>query len=92
MAIISFLLMILAPALYLLAGIAFLRRRWPIRAGLAMALVSFFPLLWQAWFTDSEAPGFAFLLMLMLPPALLVMVIGSLLWAWRKVARSTELP
>jgi hypothetical protein len=68
---------------YVLAAIVLLRHGWFMRAGLAMALVSFVPLLWQVAFTDSDAKGFGFLLMLMLPPALLLVLVGCLIAAIR---------
>jgi hypothetical protein len=68
---------------YVIAAIVFLRHGWLIRAGLAMMLVSLVPLLWQAIFTDSDAKGYGFLLMLMLPPALLLVLLGCLIAAIR---------
>ena len=67
--------MVLAPALHLVPGIVFIASGWPIRAGVAMIIASFLPQIWQAWFTNSAAPGFGFLLMLTLPLALLVTVL-----------------
>ena len=51
--------------------------RWkPFRAGLAMVAAASLPLFWQVIFTDSDAPGFAFLFAVMLVPATAVILLG----------------
>lgn len=80
--------MIVAVVLYFLAGGVLLLRGWLIRAGLAMVAASLIPLTWQVTFTDSDAPGFGFLLMLMLPPALGLTLAGLVWWSFRKLTHS----
>ncbi len=56
----------------------------PVRAGLAMIAIATLPLLWQVALSESDAPGFAVLLFLMLPVPLLLVAIGVLgrLFRW----------
>jgi hypothetical protein len=75
---------------YVIAAIMFLRRYQLVRAGAAMSVISLLPLTWQAVFTDSDAPGFAFPLMLMLPLALFLVVAGCAVWALRLLTRKIE--
>ena len=72
----SFSIMLLTWVLYLGAGIALMTRWKPFRAGLAMVAAASLPLFWQVIFTDSDAPGFAFLLAVMLVPAAAVLLLG----------------
>jgi len=72
---------------YLIVAATFLRYGWVVRAGLATGAVSLLPLFWQFTFTDSDAPGFVFLLMLTLPPALILIVVGSIICAFRWAIR-----
>ncbi len=66
--------LILTLGLYVGVGIWLLILRWPIRAGLAMAVIALLPLAWQALFTDSEAHGAGLVpVFLMLPPILLIL-------------------
>lgn len=62
--------------LYIGVGILLLTRWRPFRAGLAMAATAMLPLLWQAFFTDSDAPGFVIFFAVMLVPAALVTLLG----------------
>lgn len=48
----------------------------PIAGGFIMLLAALMPLTGQAWFTDSEAPGLAFLLFIEGPPAAIVFIVG----------------
>ena len=48
----------------------------PIAGGVVMLLATMMPLAGQAWFTDSDAYGLAFLLFLEAPIALLVLLVG----------------
>src|SRR3954470_16887790 len=52
-------------------------RAWPLRAGIAIFFIAQIPLLWQVYFTDSEASGFGILLAVMLPLPLLLIGIGT---------------
>ena len=70
--------MIMTLVLYVLVPLFLLIKRWPLRAGLAMLVVTLLPVLWQAWFTDSDAPGFVFLLFMMIPIPLGIIAIGLL--------------
>ena len=72
----SLLIMLVTWVLYLGAGIALLARWKPFRAGLAMVAAASLPLFWQVIFTDSDAPGFAFLFAVMLVPATAVILLG----------------
>lgn len=76
-----------AAAIYLIGGIWLLAKGRPVRAGLVMTLASLIPLTWQLNFTDSDAKGFALLLLLMLPPALGVIVVGLVWSAYRATER-----
>jgi hypothetical protein len=49
---------------------------WPILGGLVMLAATVMPVAGQIWFTDSEAPGLGFLMILEVPPAILVLLIG----------------
>ena len=76
----AFVLVTLTITFYFIALAWFMRRGWVIRGALAMTAIALVPVFWQAWFTDSHAPGFVFLLMMMLPlPALLL--VGGLIAA-----------
>ena len=62
--------------IYILVPILLFQAGWPIAGGVAMIVASFMPLAAQVWFTDSEAPGLGLLLMLELPPACIVTLVG----------------
>ena len=63
-------------AIFIVAPIALFRAGWPVTGGLIMLLSTLMPIAGQVWFTDSDAPGFAFLLMMEVPIAALVLVAG----------------
>lgn len=65
-----------------------------IKAGLVMFAAAILPIMRQVWFTDSNAPGFIFPLMLMVPPAVIVMLGGAAWWACNKLATNegSQLP
>jgi hypothetical protein len=66
---------------YLSAAFELVRRGWLLRAGVVTFGISLVPLLYQGWFTDSDAPGFGLLLMLMLPLPLLLIALGVVVFA-----------
>jgi hypothetical protein len=81
--------------LYVAVGIWLLIKGWPLRAGLTMGAISLLPLIWQIKFTDSEALGFGFLLIWMLPIPILLTAVGVIApvvrWVHRLVkARAAE--
>lgn len=78
---------VIAAAIYLIGGIWLLIKERPIRAGLVMMLASFIPLAWQLMFTETDAKGFALLLLLMLPPALGIILAGLVWRAYRTLER-----
>lgn len=82
--------MLAAAAAYLIGGIWLLIRKRPVRAGLVMALASLGPLAWQVTFTQSDAKGFAFLLLFMLPPALGLIAVGSVWWLYLRLAEAPD--
>lgn len=86
----STLVMLITLMLYLAVPIFLLTKGWPFRAGLAMLFVTLLPLLWQAWFTDSDAPGFGVLLFVMLPIPLALTAIGVLAALYRAIAELTR--
>ncbi|HXS49761.1 MAG TPA: hypothetical protein VN713_06510 [Sphingomicrobium sp.] len=89
----SFAILIGSLVIYFTALVLFLAKGWPVRGGLAMTLAAVGPILWQIRFTDSDMPGFALLLALTLPPALLITIIGCLLSLMRLGRRlSTSRP
>ncbi len=63
-------------ALFLIVPVILFRNGWPVFAGIVMMASTLLPLAGQTWFTDSEMPGLAFLLMFEAPIALLVFVAG----------------
>ena len=75
---------------YVMAAIVFLRRFQLVRAGAAMSVISLLPLTWQAVSTDSDAPGFAFPLILMLPLALFLVIAGCGVWALQLLTRKID--
>jgi hypothetical protein len=62
--------------LYIGVGIWLTHRGSPIRAGLAMVAVAALPLAGQLLLTDSEAPGYAILFVIMLLPPFLLIPVG----------------
>jgi len=62
-------------ALYLTVGCWLIYRRWPLRGGIGMAMISLIPLLLPVP-TDSEAPGSGLPTALMLMPAMLMIAVG----------------
>jgi len=64
--------LVMTLVLYCVAAVWLLIRGWPIRAGLAMAVIAWLPLWWQVTFTDSEAKAFGLLLVVLLPLPLLL--------------------
>ena len=77
---------IFSVAVYVAVGLGLLLKRWPVRAGVAMTLASLILLTWQVIFTESDAPGFALLLPLMLPTAIGVAGAGAVWWLHRRLA------
>ena len=62
--------------IYLIAPVPLLLRGWLIRAGFAMLLAALLPIGWESVFTDSDAPRFEILMVLMLPIPLLLISSG----------------
>lgn len=62
--------------LYIAAPLFLFKRGWPIAGGLVMVASTILPIGGQTWFTDSESPAFGLLLMVELPLALVVLLIG----------------
>ena len=60
---------------YIVVGLWCIYLRWPLRGGLAMAIISLVPLL-LAVPVESEAPGSGLPTALMLMPALLMIAVG----------------
>lgn len=58
------------------APILLFRAGWYVTGGIIMLLSTLMPLAGQVWFTDSDAPGLAFLLMIEAPAAILVLLAG----------------
>jgi len=79
--------LVLTALLYGAALVGLLFRGWPFRAGLAAFAISLLPLIWQVAFTDSDAPGFGVLLLLMVPLPLLLMAAGVIAALLRAVLR-----
>lgn len=71
-------LMIVWTLLYVVVGAWLGVTGRPVRAGLAMIAIALLPLVWQATFTDSDAPGFGILLLFMLPVPLVLIAAGIL--------------
>ena len=69
---------ILTLVLYVGAAVWLFFLRRPILAGVAMGIIALIPPVWQAIFTDSEARGEGLLSALMLLPAILLIVCGTL--------------
>ena len=89
----SSLVMWTAVVLYFLAPAWVLWRGGSVlRAGLFMLAATFLPLLWQSWFTDSDAPGFGLLFMVMAPMPLLVIAIGLCIVLVRRITRTSTAP
>ena len=61
--------------LYIVVGLWCICLRWPLRGGLAMAIISLVPLLLPVP-AESEAPGSGLPTALMLMPALLMIAVG----------------
>jgi hypothetical protein len=78
--------MLLTGALYFSVPLWPLSKGWPIRAGLMGVAICLIPLTWQSIFTDSDAPGFGLLLLMMLPLPLMTIAAG-LVWALVRTAR-----
>ena len=62
--------------IFIFAPIALFRAGWPVTGGLIMALSTLMPIAGQVWFTDSDAPGLVFLLMMEVPIAALALLAG----------------
>jgi hypothetical protein len=86
----SGLVMALTILLYLTVPVLIAMRGRLIAAGLAMLAIAMLPLAWQILFTDSDAPGFVFLLLMMLPIPLLLTVAGLIAWLVRMWQRLRE--
>lgn len=81
----SGLILLLAWVIYLGAGIALMARWKPFRAGVAMAGAASLPLIWQALFTDSDAPGFVFFFAVLSVPAAAAMLLGVAAAVYRRL-------
>ena len=77
-------LMIVTILAYVVVGAWLAVTGRPVRAGLAMIAIATFPLLWQVALSDTDAPGFGILLLIMLPVPLLLVAVGILgrLFRW----------
>jgi hypothetical protein len=62
--------------MYMAAPVWLFKRGWPITGGVVMAVSTILPIAGQTWFTDSESPAFGLLIMVELPFALLVVLVG----------------
>jgi hypothetical protein len=62
--------------LFAFAPIVLFRAGWHVTGGVIMLLSTLMPIAGQVWFTDSDAPGLAFLLMIEAPIAGLVLQVG----------------
>lgn len=71
--------------LYLAAPTLLFKRGWPIVGGLVMVASTILPIGGQTWFTESDSPGFGLLLMVELPLAVLVLLIGVAISASRSL-------
>lgn len=78
---------VLTVVLYGAAGVGLLLRGWVFRAGLITFIISLAPLTWQALFTESDAPGFGVLFLLMILGPLLLMAVGAVAALVRVVQR-----
>lgn len=65
--------------LYFGGPVLLFRSGWPVAGGVVMLASTILPLAAQTWFTDSDVPGFAFLLMVEVPLALLALIAGCIL-------------
>mgnify|MGYP000747650313 CR=1 FL=1 len=63
---------------YVGGPIVLFRSGHPVAGGIVMLIASIMPLAGQAWFTNSDAVGLGFLLMLEFPIAALVFAIGAI--------------
>jgi hypothetical protein len=75
---IAIVLLIVVILLYVVVGAWLGVTGRPVRAGLAMIAIALLPLVWQATFTDSDAPGFGILFLFMLPVPLVLIAAGIL--------------
>lgn len=62
--------------IFIFAPVALFKAGWPVTGGLVMLLSTLMPIAGQVWFTDSDAPGLVFLLILELPMAAMVLLAG----------------
>lgn len=83
----SALVMLVTLVLYVAVPAILLIKGWTLRAGLAMLVVTFLPLLWQGLCTDSSALGFGILLFLMLPLSLVLIAAGGVVAVYRSVSK-----
>ena len=93
----SELVVLISIVLYLTLPVALLIRGWIIRGGLVMAFAALIPLLWQGFFTDSDAPGFGVLLILTAPLPIIIIAVGLIAgmyrvgkWAFAQLHRRTS--
>ncbi|HEX7819347.1 MAG TPA: hypothetical protein VF463_01870 [Sphingobium sp.] len=63
--------------LYIGAPIWLFKQGWPILGGVVMVGSTILPIAGQTWFTDSESPAFGLLIMVELPFALIVLLVGT---------------
>ena len=76
-------------ALFLMVPVILFRSGWPVLAGIVMMASTLLPIAGQTWFTDSEMPGLAFLLMFEAPISLLVFVAGVVVSITRHRSRQS---
>jgi 4-hydroxybenzoate polyprenyltransferase len=87
---ISTAVMVVTLATYAALALWALGKRRPVWGGLLMMVVAVMPLVWQGLFTDSDAPGFAILTVLLLLAALGFVVTGVIGSTIKRLARRTE--
>jgi hypothetical protein len=73
--------------LYMAAPIWLFKRGWSIIGGLVMVSSTILPIAGQTWFTDSDSPAFGLLIMLELPFAAIVLLVGIGISVARWVAK-----
>ena len=62
--------------IFVFAPILLFRAGWHVMGGVIKLLSTLMPLAGQVWFTNSDAPGLVFLLMIEVPVGMLVLLAG----------------
>ena len=75
-------------AIFIVSPIVLFKVGWPITGGVVMLLSTLMPIVGQVWFTDSDAPGLVFLLMIEAPIAAFVLFVAIAM----KVSRLIQKP